>query len=183
MIDSITIPFKTKMIKLTFAEFSEEIDMDQITKIDYSNLHAELLTVPTLMNRIGLWKADADNVYASKKLDLSVAKAQAYNRIGKTYKSVKNSKGDPVDKPKTREDIDAEITMDQGIQVLQRNLINRQRDCDYLDSLYWAIKSKEQKLNKIGEKMNLTPEDFEREIVEQTWNGILIQAAKKQIRT
>lgn len=182
MKDTIKISLKNKIIVLNFEDFDEEVDMDRLTKIDYSNLHAELLTVSTLMNRVGLWKADAENIYANEKLDLSIASARVATAARKVMKDVISSTGKAGKKYKTNDEVTDEVTMDQGVQILQRNLFNRKRDVEYMDSLYWAIKSKETKLNLIGEKMNLTPEEFESQIVEGKWNGILIRSHEKLIK-
>jgi hypothetical protein len=39
--------------------------------------------------------------------------------------------------------------------------------------LYWSAKSKDSKLDKLSDK--LRPEEFERELVEDTINGIVIK--------
>ena len=43
--DVVSIPFKNKNINLHFDEFDQDINLDQLTFIDYSNIHAEFLTI------------------------------------------------------------------------------------------------------------------------------------------
>lgn len=175
--DKVTIQQGEKVITLVFKEFDDEIDIDRLTFIDYSNLYNELLTIATLMNRVGLLKAEADNSYDAERLDLAIYEAQCAERY---RKELVQRSGDKV-KPATISQIENAVTLDEGVKLRRKKLLRLRKEAAYLDSLYWAVKSKEQKLNRIGEKMNLTPEDFEREIVEGVWNGILIQTKKPLI--
>ena len=180
--DKIIIPYKERMIILNFEEFEDEIDIDDLTRIDYSNLHAELLTIPSIMNRVGLWMAMTEREYQNAKMDHEIYCAKRYTAIKKVLKTVKNSKGDLVKKEKTIAEIEAEVLLDEGVQLRRNKMLDRQQNHAYMDSLYWAVKSKETKLNKIGEKMNLTPEEFEKNLVEGKWNGILIRSKEKLIK-
>ena len=64
-------------------------------------------------------------------------------------------------------------------KVKQLNLIKIQKNRDMINSWYWAIKSKDEKLNKISEK--LRPEDFESDLLEEKINGVLMKSFKKTI--
>ena len=165
------VHFKNKVIKLHFKEFDDHIDIDELTKIDYSNLYAELITVPALMNRVGLWKAEADNAVAESRLerDIKMAEVASLTRNNSSKKL-------------TVAEVAEAVTLDPSVQNLKRIRIRKGKEAGYLDSLYWAIKSKEQKLNRIGEKMNLSPEEFEKNLIEGTWNGILIKGRKNLIK-
>lgn len=175
--EKVTIQQGDRTITLVFREFDDEINIDELTAIDYSNLYNELLTIPTLMNRVGILKADADNRYAQEKLSLAIYEATQEERY---RKELVTRSGDKV-KPATVSQLANAVTLDQGVQLRRKKLIRLAKEAAYMDSLYWAVKSKEQKLNKIGEKMPLTPEDFEREITEGVWNGILIKSKKSLV--
>lgn len=181
MRDSLQIPFKTKTITLYFEEFEDDIDMDDLTKIDYTNLFAEIITIPSIMNRVGLWKALADNKYANYKLDVAIYKSKLGQTARGSYKQSINSKQETVNKEKTVADVADEVMTDKRLKIKLKKLNRLQMEADFMDSLYWAIKSKETKLNKIGEKMNLSPEEFEKQLVTGKWNGILIKSKKNLI--
>ena len=172
----VPIHFQDKVISLHFTSFEAHIDVDQLTKIDYSNLYAELITVSSLMNRVGMWKAEADNALGEARLQRNIKMAQ----LGEHYRKILKDK--PGVSRVTKDMVDNAITLDISYQDSQKIRLRKGKEAGYLDSLYWAIKSKEGKLNRIGEKMNLSPEEFEKHIVEGTWNGILIKAAEKLIK-
>ncbi|NCB03017.1 MAG: hypothetical protein EOM67_12745, partial [Spirochaetia bacterium] len=63
MAELIKIPIGDKIIVLKQEEFDTDINMDDITQIQYDNLYGEIVTVSALMNRIGILKAMVDNEY------------------------------------------------------------------------------------------------------------------------
>ena len=58
-------------------------------------------------------------------------------------------------------------------------VIRLQKQRDIINSLYWAVKSKDDKLNRLTDKIR--PEEFEKEIVESEINGIIIRIQNKAI--
>lgn len=161
---------------LILEEFSREIDLDSITTIDYTNIYAELVTISTLLNRVGFLKAEADSGYASYKFnyEIYVAKQSEFYR-----KKLKVANGDSVKWP-TVSQVENAVLLDEGVQLKKKKVLRLQKEAEQIDSLYWAVKDKSGKLNKISENMSLTPEDFERELIEGTINGILIRSHKRK---
>ena len=74
--EKLLIEFGEKSYLLSMTPFSEEINIDEILKIDYANIFGEILTFPVLFNRIGLLKAEVDNIVAIEKFNLEVFHAQ-----------------------------------------------------------------------------------------------------------
>lgn len=173
--NTVTIPLKDKVVVLQLPNFEEQLDMDELTRIDYSNLYAELLTVPTLMNRVGLLKAEADNAEGESRLARDIKKAELSEHFRKVLSDGKKGRV-------TNGEVEDAVILDPAYQAAQRKRLRKGKEAQYIDSLYWSVKSKEQKLNKIGERMNLTPEDFEKNVTEGTWNGILIKSKDKLIK-
>lgn len=167
----VAIPFKEKTIQLHFTQFDHHINVDELCKIDYSNLYAELITIPALMNRVGMWKAEADNAVAEARLARDIKEAEV-------AKIINSSK----EKSLTGPQMIHALTLDPQVQNMRRIRIRRGKEAGYLDSLYWAVKAKEKKLDKIGERMNLSPEEFEKNLVEGNWNGILIKSRQNLMR-
>ena len=56
--------------KLIFDNFDEDVDIDSLLKIDYSNLIGELVTFPVILNRFGILLAEAESQVAETKLHL-----------------------------------------------------------------------------------------------------------------
>jgi len=181
--DKVIIHYKERHIELHFDQFDAVVDIDDLTKIDYSNLYGELLTVPALMNRVGLWKAEADNAVAEARLNRDITRAQLSQKYRNSLvKKDTYANGKERVKYPSNDEVEHAVVLDDTYQVAQRNRIRKQKEADVLDSLYWAVKSKEKKLDKIGEKMNLQPEEFEKHIVEGKYNGILVKAKENAIK-
>lgn len=178
--ETVKISFKDKIIALNFEEFDSEIDVDELCKIDYSNLYAEFVTIAALMNKVGIWKAESESEHAEAKLARDIYMAEMWDAKWKElFGQAVDSKGNP--KPPTKDQVETAVALDKVVQNHQKKVIRLQKEASYMDSLYWAVKSKEMKLNKLIEGMNITPEDFQKELVEGKWNGIMIKMNKKLI--
>lgn len=165
----IRIALNTYTIILTTSSSDENFDVDSITSIDYSNLYGEAVTVSALMNKIGLIKADSDNAVAGKKMELDIYEAELRKLFRKNMIA---QGGKPTDQK-----VEDEVISDEGWQIMKRNFINAQRDAQYVDSLYWAIQSKDKKLSVLMK--GTTPEDFEKEIIEGAINTYIIKKHKR----
>lgn len=157
-----------KPVLLKFKEFEDEVDVDKLTSIDYSNLYGEAVTCSALLNQIGLLKAEAEKTYAENKLEFDIYEAEIRKKIRKEY----SSNGLKL----TEKNLDEEVTLDKGWRVMKKNVIAAKRDLDFIDSLYWAIQSKDKKLSVLTK--GVTPEELYNEIVEGTINNIVIKKVK-----
>lgn len=170
--DRVVIELKDgKMAVLKISEFNTEMDIDDILRIDYSNMMGEILTFPLMFNRIANFKADMEHNVSVAKLDMDVFEAQLFEEHKK--KMVAN------DEKPTEAAIKAAITRDSRYSLKKKHYFKIQKDLAYMDSLYWSAKSKDGKLDSFSHKIR--PEDFERELLEDTINGIQIKITKKAI--
>jgi len=168
-----------KIFRLHFQDFDTDVDVEALTQIDYNNVHAELITISSLLNKIGIWKAQVENVYSDAKLDRDIYEAKQAEYYRKT---LKRTEKDKIKWPTVKE-VENAVTLDEVVQNRRKRVIRMRKEADYIDSLYWAIKDKAKRLDLISNKMNLTPEDFNRELVSDKINGILIKAHKKKYTT
>jgi hypothetical protein len=175
---SVTISFATAIVKLTFAGFDTEIDMDKYTSINYSNIYSELITITPLMNRVGMWRADAENAFKTFKLECEVYQAQVGELFRKNNVTTTVSSGNV--KFPSDERIKRNILLDSGVQLQLKKLYRLEKEVNYMEAFYWSLKDKADKLNKISERMNLTPVELEKNIVEGAINGYLIKKIKRQ---
>lgn len=182
----IKINLKTKIISLKILKFEEDIDIDSILKIAYHNIIGEILTFPVLMNKIGNLQAEMDEILEETKLEFEIKKAdlEAFYRKD-LIKKVKDGKDkDGNDKEKvvypTIGEIDTAVIQDAVYQNLQKKIIRINKEKKIIDSFFWSAKSKDDKLNKISDK--LRPEEFENDIIEDTLNGIQIKINEKLIK-
>ena len=153
----------------------------QLTKIDYGNLYAEIVTIPELLNRLGALRADAQARLAEEQLKLSIRSAQLAEYYRKDLVShTTDSKGNPKVKEPTQPMVDNHVRLDPARYNMKKKVIRYQKEYDYVDALYWAAKSKSDKLDKISEKMNLSPEQFAANISTGVFNTVEIQVFNNQ---
>lgn len=179
--DSVVIPFKNREIALLFEPMSGGVDIDEVTRIDYNNLYAELVTIPTLINRSGQIKAEMESVVARAALDLALLEATVGDAFREaSAKETTDSRGNPKMKYATGPEVVSAVDKDQSVFTQRSKLISSKKQLGYVEALYWAVKSKSDKLDRISAKMDLSPEEFERNIIEGTWNTLLIKNLKQK---
>ena len=179
--DKVTIELKTKIVVLSIIPFDNEIDVRDFTEIHYHNIIGEILTVSVALNRMGNLLADIDEILSECKLDFEIFMAQMNEEKRKELEfNQEDSKGNIKVKQPTVNELDAAIIRTIEYKTKKLNLIRVQKQRDYISSLYWAVKSKDDKLNKLTEKIR--PEDFEKDIIEEVINGIRLKAVKKAIK-
>lgn len=170
--DQITITLPNGRIAiLSIQPFNTQLEIDDILRIDYSNIMGEILTFPLMFNRIANFKAEMENAVSEAKLDLEVFEAQLFEEHKKSLVGKE-------EKP-TEANIKAAIQRDTRYSVKKKWYFKVQKDLAYMDSLYWSAQSKDTKLNRFSEKIR--PEDFEKELLEDTINGIYIKISKALI--
>ena len=171
--EKVVIELKNRMAVLILQPFDGDIDTESLLKIDYANILGEILTFPVLFNKIANLKAEVANILAVAKLDLDIFEAQMHEEYqNKLYAS--------SEKKPTIKDVESAILRDARYRKKREWYYSKQKDFDYLDGLYWAGQSKDTKLNRLSEKIR--PEDFEKDLLEGTINGIQIKMVKKQIK-
>lgn len=174
----VVVPFGQKTVILSYGDFDDEVDVDELTSIDYSNLYGEAVTVSALMNRIGILKSEAESVYSQKKLDCDIYEANLSRQYRKEANAtggkftIKDEKGIPFMLKMTDKAIEAAVLLDLAYQNKKKAVINAKRDLDFVDSIYWAVQSKDKKLSVLMKAT--TPEEFYDELVEGKVNGLFI---------
>lgn len=164
-----------KKICLICDDSVDQLDVDELCKIDYSNLYGEAVTCPALLNRIGQIRADAEGFYSEAKMELSIYEAslkKKYRREAVLLKGKVNiEKGVEIKLSEgTLEDL---VFCDKGYQELHKKVIESKKDWDYVESFYWSLSSKDKKLNNMLPR--LTPEEFFENILEGTVNTYTIK--------
>ena len=163
-----------KPIVLVFSEFDDELDVDQITSIDYSNIYGEAVTVSALQNKVGMLKAESEKYYQEKKLECDIYEAELkkkWRREAATNGGKFNIEEDGI--KLTESALDEAVLLDKGFEVKKKNVIKSKRDVDFMDSLFWAISSKDKKLNNLVRAV--TPKEFYDELIEGKINTFLIK--------
>jgi hypothetical protein len=182
-----TIHLGDKPVVLIYKDFEEDIDVNEMTKIDYSNLYGESITISVLLNRIGQLRAEAEAEYERRKLTRHITEGnlekkwrkEAAMTTSKGMFTIKERGKEPYSIKLTDKSVAAAISSDEEYELAKKNEISANRDLGYLDSLFWALKSKDKKLSMLLPQN--VPEDFYNEIVEGSVNGIMIRKPKNKI--
>lgn len=167
---------------LKFGEFDEEINVDEITSIDYSNLYGEIVTVSALLNRIGLLKAEAESIYSKTKFDMDIYEANLCKRMRREANVSEGNKFTITDEKGsmsvklTEKSLEEAVILDKVYQNYKKAVIEAQKNVSFCDSLYWGIQSKDRKLSVLMK--GCTPEEFYNEIIEGAVNGMMIKKVK-----
>ena len=180
----LSLPLGDQVVILSFSDFDEELDVDSITSIDYSNLFGEAVTVSALLNKVGLLKAEAESIYQIKKFEMEVYAANLSKRFRREANISEGGKFSIVDEgitislKLTEGSIESAILVDKVYQNHRKAVIESQKNLAFIDSLFWSIKSKDSKLSVLMK--GTTPEEFVKELVEGKVNGFIIKKQKYQ---
>ena len=166
----ITIGGQTYVLR--FDDFDEDVDIDSLLKIDYSNLIGELITFPVIVNRFGQLLAEAESQVALAKLNLEVTEAKLKESM-RVKLADRNGKAPSVDA------VNSAVTLEKAYQAMRRNLIERQKTRDYINSIFWSAKDKSEKLDKLS--LTIQPNDLPDSVIEGRVNNVLIKRTKKLI--
>lgn len=179
--EQLTIQLATKVVVINILPFDTDIDVEDLTKIHHHNIIGEILTCSVLLNRVGNLLADMDEHLSHTKLDFEIFMADLKEKKRKELiRTGTDSKGNPkVEKP-TQDEVDNAVLITPEYKVKKTNLFRVQKEWAYINSLYWAVKDKSDKVQRVTEK--LKPEEFEKDIIEGEINGVMIRLVEKEIR-
>lgn len=165
--EKIKVNFGDKVIQFEFENFEKEIDTDSLMKIDYSNLVAELITFPVVVNKLGLLAADLDAEFRLAKLNLKITESKL-RRIVREEMIEVDEKG-KVSKPTVQEIEDA-IQIRKLWRQRNEELNEAEKNKDYIYALYEAAKDKSRKLDKLS--LTLQSGDVNEALVQKQMNRI-----------
>ena len=159
--------------KLLFDDFDEDMDIDSLLKIDYSNIIGELVTFPVIVNRFGNLLAEAESKVSESKLNLEVFEAKTKERLRNELAEANGGKNPTV------EALNNALLMNKAYQSLRRQFIEIQKTRDYVTSIFWSAKDKSGKLDKLS--LTVQNGDIPDSVIEGRVNNVLIKKTKKII--
>lgn len=162
---------------LEFGLIDDVINVDDLTKIDTSNIFGESVTISAAVNRIGIMMSEVGSNLASAKLDCKLYENDFRNKLRAQASKNSGSYTIVVDAEKvnvklTETGLATCFDSDPEWLRLKRETILLERNFNSLSALYWAMQEKSRKLN--GLISSTTPEEYIAGIVEGKVNGILI---------
>jgi len=164
-----------KTIVLHSPDTDEDIELDEITTINYSNLYGEAVTISALLNKVGMWKAEYERKAKEAKLVFVSQLKKKYRREALKNHGQVSVDGEAV--KLTEKGLDEIILLNEEYQKAVLDQIELESKRDKLDSLFWAIRSKDQKLNNLLPKV--VPKEFFQELVEGKINSFIIHKPKQ----
>ena len=167
------VKIKNQTYILKFDEFDESIDVDSLLKIDYSNLIGELVTFPVIVNRFGTLLADAENEVAESKLNLDVFEAKTKERL-RSKLIEENGKAPTVDA------LNSALMLDKAYQQMKNKYFEAQKTRDYINSIFWSAKAKDDKLSKLS--LSIQDSEIPDSALEGRVNNVLIKKGEKLIK-
>ena len=173
-----TIHIGATPIILEHDDLDGNINVDDLTKIDTSNIFGEAVTISAAVNRIGLLKSEVSARMAETKLEYKIyegefkskLRRQAANNAGFYTQRVEN---EDVKIKLSEASLNTSFETDPKWIELRRANITAEKNFNALEALYWACQDKSRKLN--GLVNGTTPEDFVEGMIEGRVNGILIK--------
>lgn len=162
-------------IKLTFNELPDEILADRILFTDYSNIAAEIATLPVLLNKIGMMLSDCEKSVRVAELKLKRWKAK---KREETRKAEIKRKG-----KFTIDVVDDAYRAHPEYVILNTRWIEALRQRDDVNSLFWSLKGKSKTLENLSATISVG--DFESGLVKssmKTINYVDIQHKQPLIR-
>lgn len=159
--------------KLVFDDFEDGIDLDNLLKIDYSNLIGEIVTFPIIVNKFGLLLADAESQVSEIKLNVDVYESKAKERLRVKLQEENGGKNPTVDA------LNSAVIQDKGYQAMRRKLIEVQKVRDYVNSAFWSAKDKSEKLSKLS--LTVQNGEIPDEMLQGKINNIVIKKVRRTI--
>lgn len=171
-----------KPIRIKFQSFGDEIDLDDLTSINYSNIYGEAVSISVLLSKFGIMRAEAEKYLSDRKLDQEIYTARQRKRIRKL--AAENGNKFQLDDGSwvkvTENSIDEIIISDLAWQQKKKAVIEAKRQYDYVDAIFWSASSKDKKLNNIIKAV--TPEELYEELVEGAINGMYINKVELKFK-
>lgn len=178
--ETLVIELPNKVVRLLFIPFDTDINTDELCQIHHHNIMGEIMTCAAALNRIGNLRAEIENIVAEQKLDFDIfmAMEKTTQRKKLTFDTTDSKGKAKVDKP-SADEVETAVLITPAYKVKKKHLLNLEKNLKIVESLYWSMKDKSDKVTRLTEK--LRPEDFEKDLVEESINGFMLTMHKKSI--
>ena len=164
------VHFRKRMIKLVSLELPDTLDVDELCRIDYSNLFGEALTIPVALNKLGNLMSEAESEYEKQKIRTKIEESNLSKNFRRNWVS--------TEEKFTEKKLEEKVHSDPKYKQIKYDEIEAQKNFGFISNLFWALKSKDEKLNVLMK--GIKPEDFEKELVEGVVNTYMIRIHEKK---
>lgn len=150
-----------KEIKLNFNEMNE-LDLEDVLTIDYSNIKDEVSVFPFIVNQLGFLLSESQNILRKEELQLELLEAKIEEYKSQVFLTIKSNLISNGEKSPTLSLIESQIKIQEQYRNLQKSyfcqkqkIIEAQKNKDHLNTLYWSAQSKQQTLVSLSKSINL----------------------------
>lgn len=151
-----------KVLYLNSKSLNEEIAVDELLQVDTQNLIADIVTFPVVMQKVGMLLAKVNNKVAEAELNLRIWQAKKREKIRLQLEE----SGEKA----TESKIEDKMRSDPMYLTLKKHQIQQQKNQEYINNLFWSVKSKDNKLDKLS--LTLKQGDIEETLVKGAINKI-----------
>lgn len=169
--DIIYHPLNKKMVAIHVEEWDWDVNLDELLRIDYSNIFGEIITIPVLENQAGRLAAQIKNYYKSEKMKLEIKEAE----VRHLYRNEQSAAGA---KAPSIQMVDDYVMMDPIVKAMRTRLLRLEKEVDQIEVLYESVKSKSFKLNNLSK--SVVPAEYEKDLVEGKINNVMIHVKSKR---
>ncbi len=147
----------------------QEVDLNRLMFIDYMNLSAEIATFSIVYAGIGFLVADLKRETAKAELELKIYKSKARKEFREEATLLK--------KRATIDEADDYVRTSVEYRIKNIQHIEFQHRLDTIESLYWSMQGKEQKLRSLCN--SLPYQDFVAQLMDTSLKEINYVKLKK----
>jgi len=177
MNEKLYVNFGEESFTLILQDRGNEIDVDETLQVDYNNIVGDIITFPVIFNRVHLMKIEAEDYFRKVELSYNILEASKRESYRKSLRRIeKGPRSEKVVAPTETQVKDA-VLMDEEVKESFKNLLETRKNRDIMDALYMSAKSKDGKLNTVS--MKISPDEFSKDLLEDSINGVLIKKNKK----
>lgn len=167
---------KELFIKCNVFDEGNDIDVDKILKIDFFNLISEIVTFPSILNKLGILLGQVENSLREAEIDYKIWKAKEQERIRNRWDNDVNKKVVRGYKY-TKDEVYDNLCTSPVYKAKKNRLSRLQKEKDYVSSIYWSAKAKSDQLSKLS----LTLGEIDSSDLPKEFNGVRIKVDRPLI--
>lgn len=171
-----TMELNSKEIIMEHDDFKDRINLEDLTKINPSNIFGDASTISSDIGKLGLMKSEIYSDMQSAKLAISVYEAD-YVKALRSEASKNSGKykitvdGTEVEIKLTETALKTCFESEEEWIELQEHFIKMEKYWNYLDVIYWSAKDKSGKLK--GMVATVNPELYKEEVEKESVKSVL----------
>jgi hypothetical protein len=141
-------PERKLKLKYNSIEDEDEIDITRLTKIDFNNIPAELVTIPVLLAEFSIWQSDLNHKMNLAKMRMDVCEGELDVQFREAHKE---ETGKDLSNEKTK----AKVITNGKYKLLKQLYFKASHEYEMITAVFWALRSKDEKLTKLANSMQI----------------------------